>query len=1206
MVLVLDYIDDDNTAPSGYRTGGVTEGEGDVDLGNVADVVNVKTSLSENFNTFGCVLTTNSPPTDANYSPSASCPNWIYDVWYEVTVKLSAFGAAGFGSPSIVEVHASPSKTGNNTEEVVPGPCPVVCVNPPNAGTNQVFGCDANNQPPTSFDLVDAQAGQKWKIVSVPAGANISVTTPAGIVTGTIVSGNYKFRLQTQSDSLNCFDEVTIIVQCGPGGGDEICYVSPTKPQQVSAKQEWKINPDQTVTIRTTFAKTFVDNTYGTNAIGWPGGHSFGNLVGSDKLELSLLDANGVEKMYLVLDYIEKDQPTPSTFGTGGVTDGEGKVEEGNEADVVNVKTSLSENLNTLGCPSFTTNSPPTNANYTPSASCPNWIYDVWYEVTVKLSAFGAAGFGKPVIADVHASPSKTGSNTEEVVPGPCPVATAQGGSACVGGTITLQGTAAPNGATFKWTGPNGYTSTQLSPVLSNVTAANAGIYTLTVTFNQLSDIDTAKVTVFPKPNAGIDKSLACADPSTGALQTTTTLTGFSPVGGIWSVQPGNPASATVNNAGSVSGMTVAGIYRFIYSVNNCTDTVAVTVQPCLGCVKPNAGNDQSVCEPVSTVSLTGFSPAGGTWSAQGGNPASATVTNAGVVSGMTINGTYRFIYSVTQGGQTCSDTVNVVRRPKPNAGPDVSICAPLTTAKLTAVTAGGSWTPIASPANPSAASIDASGNVSGMTAVGTYRFVYSVTSGGQTCTDTASVVRNAKPVAGPDQTLACANPTTNTLTTSTTLAPSPAGGSFAQLGNQPAAATVNGNAVSGMTVAGTYRFVYTVKRLHGHGLGGGAALPGLREAQRGPRRFDLRPYHDGQADGGDGGRQLVSHREPGQPLGGQHRRQRQRERDDGGGHLPLRLLGDQRRADLHRHGTVVRNAKPVAGPDQTLACANPTTNTLTTSTTLAPSPAGGVFAQIGTTPAAATVNGNSVSGMTVAGTYQFVYTLNGCTDTVAVTVAPCQGCVKPNAGTDVSICAPSTTAKLTAVTAGGAWSPIASPANPSAASIDASGNVSGMTAVGTYRFVYSVTSGGQTCTDTASVVRNAKPVAGPDQTLACANPATNTLTTSTTLAPSPAGGVFTQIGTTPAAATVNGNSVSGMSVAGTYQFVYTLNGCTDTVAVTVAPCQGCVKPNAGPDVAICAPTTTAKLTAVTAGGAGLPSRARPTPRRPASTPAAT
>jgi hypothetical protein len=41
------------------------------------------------------------------------------------------------------------------------------------------------------------------------------------------------------------------------------CWVSPTKPNQVSAKTEWTVdNVAGTVTIRTTFAKTFVDNTY--------------------------------------------------------------------------------------------------------------------------------------------------------------------------------------------------------------------------------------------------------------------------------------------------------------------------------------------------------------------------------------------------------------------------------------------------------------------------------------------------------------------------------------------------------------------------------------------------------------------------------------------------------------------------------------------------------------------------------------------------------------------------------------------------------------------------------------------------------------------------------------------------------------------------------------------------------------------------------
>jgi len=369
----------------------------------------------------------------------------------------------------------------------------------------------------------------------------------------------------------------------------------------------------------------------------------------------------------------------------------------------------------------------------------------------------------------------------------------------------------------------------------------------------------------------------------------------------------------------------------------------------------------------------------------------------------------------------------------------------------------------------------------------------------------------------------------------------------------------------------------------------------------------------------------------------------------------------------------VTVNAKPSAGKDTTLVCVNAATNTLATSITLSPSPAGGTWSQIGTIPATATITGNNVTGMTVTGTYQFIYTsAAGCKDTIAVTVAPCAGCVKPNAGPDAAaVCQPISTAKLTAVTTGGTWAPIGSPANPSAASIDANGNITGLNAAGTYKFVYSVTSGGQTCTDTAQVVVNAKPniadgtaaicagesvdltskitnyatyqspawtvgtvsgtavatptsvkpiatttyvlvaqnavgckdtanvvvtvnvkpSAGKDTTLVCVNAATNTLATSITLSPSIAGGTWSQIGTTPANATITGNNVTGMSIAGTYQFIYTsAAGCKDTIAVTVAPCAGCVKPNAGPDAAsVCQPINTAKLTAVTTGGTWAP-----------------
>lgn len=38
--------------------------------GNASDVISVKTSLTENFNTYGYKLTENSPSTNSSYSPN--------------------------------------------------------------------------------------------------------------------------------------------------------------------------------------------------------------------------------------------------------------------------------------------------------------------------------------------------------------------------------------------------------------------------------------------------------------------------------------------------------------------------------------------------------------------------------------------------------------------------------------------------------------------------------------------------------------------------------------------------------------------------------------------------------------------------------------------------------------------------------------------------------------------------------------------------------------------------------------------------------------------------------------------------------------------------------------------------------------------------------------------------------------------------------
>ncbi|GIV33138.1 MAG: hypothetical protein KatS3mg031_0673 [Chitinophagales bacterium] len=273
---------------------------------------------------------------------------------------------------------------------------------------------------------------------------------------------------------------------CPPDAGNQLCFESPTNPSIVHAVSSWTFDQTmQTVTIRTTLAKTFVDNTYGTNTVGWPGNHSFNNLVGSDDLRLALYDKNGTKKIEFTMDYMSASSLFPSGYGTLGVTGGDGSMHFGSASDVVHVKTSLSENFNTYGY-ILTVNSPATDANYTPNPSYPNWIFEVWYEVTVRLSVFGSSGFGYPMITGIHASPSKTGNNTE-------PVDSVHCVPPCVpncDGTVNLTVLSGSGPFTFSWS--NGATTEDLSGVCG-------GTYTVTITDGGgCSTTETAVV-----PNSG-------------------------------------------------------------------------------------------------------------------------------------------------------------------------------------------------------------------------------------------------------------------------------------------------------------------------------------------------------------------------------------------------------------------------------------------------------------------------------------------------------------------------------------------------------------------------------------------------------------------------------------------------------------------------------------------------------------------------------
>jgi hypothetical protein len=214
---------------------------------------------------------------------------------------------------------------------------------------------------------------------------------------------------------------------------------TPENPTALIEQVIETINGVSMVHLRITFDPSFVDNTYGVNAIGWgddtgadpmdpmggmmpkkKGGHTFNDLVGSDHLELLLTDGMGATVMDFKIDYVSVDASTPCGYGSLGVTGGEGKVVQGDASAVIAVATSIDRNLDGCGyC--YTEDSPATDEAYTPNADAPNWDYRVVYEVWIALDAFGSAGFGQAYIENVHASPSKLDTNTVVVTATPCP-----------------------------------------------------------------------------------------------------------------------------------------------------------------------------------------------------------------------------------------------------------------------------------------------------------------------------------------------------------------------------------------------------------------------------------------------------------------------------------------------------------------------------------------------------------------------------------------------------------------------------------------------------------------------------------------------------------------------------------------------------------------------------------------------------------------
>eukprot|EP01037_Dinobryon_pediforme_P012049 gene12049-12139_t len=144
----------------------------------------------------------------------------------------------------------------------------------------------------------------------------------------------------------------------------------------------------------------------------------------------------------------------------------------------------------------------------------------------------------------------------------------------CPNGTLTLQANTV-TGATYAWTGPNGFTSSLQNPTISNATSTNIGTYTVTVTnatgcssqataTTSLSSVPTSTFSLpaAAYPNTSTTVTYSGTDPSTSTFTwnfgsgTVISGSGMGPYQVQWASAGTQTVTLTVTNANGCSSST--------------------------------------------------------------------------------------------------------------------------------------------------------------------------------------------------------------------------------------------------------------------------------------------------------------------------------------------------------------------------------------------------------------------------------------------------------------------------------------------------------------------------------------------------------------------------------------------------------------------------------------------------------------------------
>ncbi|MBS1618552.1 MAG: hypothetical protein JST76_08540, partial [Bacteroidetes bacterium] len=656
-----------------------------------------------------------------------------------------------------------------------------------------------------------------------------------------------------------------------------------------------------------------------------------------------------------------------------------------------------------------------------------------------------------------------TSVTSKSVLITPTPTVAIPNDTAC-SGSVTLTATPSIPGGTYHWS--NNATTSGIS-----VNPGSTTTYTLTYTSpTGCTGTGTGSVVRAGTANAGPDQAASCVTSFPGG---SVTMAGSGT--GTWTLLTPAPGTATISSPASpasiIHNFSAAGTYMFTWGSGVCVDTALVVVSG-----NASAGADQTVsCVVLPGGSTTMAATGTGIWSLITPAPGTATISPAtsptAIVSGFTAAGVYSLKWTSTAG---CSDTATITVTTKPNAGADQTLnCITLPGGSATmAGTGTGTWS-LVTPAPGTctiAPATSATAVVSAFSAAGVYYLKWTNAAG---CSDTMTVTVNATVNAGADQTVTCAALAGGSATMAAT-----GTGTWSLITPAPGTATIAPTtsptaSVSAFSAAG----VYYLKWTNAAGCTDTATVTVTAKPDAGPDKTVSCVILPGgsttMAATGTGTWSLINPAPGTATIAPATSPTATVSAFSAAGVYYLKWTNASGCSDT---ATITVTAKPDAGPDQHLTC-YPLNSAVTMAATgtgsWAPSTSGNPGTATINTPGSSTT---SISNFSALGTYTFVWTSGGCTDTAQVFVTS-----RPNAGADQSIC--QYTGTSLGAAGSGTWSE--QPGNPSSPltfsnTSDPASSVTGFTLPGSYYLIW--TSGG--CDDTMKVTVRAKPDAGPDQNI--------------------------------------------------------------------------------------------------------------------------